>query len=419
LTTVGTRLVLWFSSVVITLMRSLVIILLCLSVPVSAQELTFVVYDVDQGSANLIVSPSGRTMIYDGGYTGYGDAVIVPDLSARGITYLDVITASHYHADHIGGLDEVVDAVTLDSVGIVYDHGGSYGTQAYSEYAAAVGPLRTTAVLGDTVDLGGGAVLEVVSVNGNGVPGADNENDLCVGYRLSFGEFDLFAAGDLSGANAGGYVDVESVVAPLVGEVEVYVVDHHGSAYNSNQTLVDSLRPEAAVYSVGDNTYGHPTQVVIDRLAAAGAYQYQTNQGNGGTLPGGGGRVVNGHVVIITDGASTYTVDGDIYPLGSSAPSVVELPRTPLLLRAYPNPANPRVTLFFSLDAPTANASLILYDVLGRRVRVLHEGCLPAGEHRIVWDGTDRTGTPVASGVYFAVVQTESSAASERIAIVR
>ena len=51
--------------------------------------------------------------------------------------------------------------------------------------------------------------------------------------------------------------------------------------------------------------------------------------------------------------------------------------------------------------------SLILYDVLGRRVRQLWQGPLGAGSHRFVWDGRDATGKAVAAGVYFYKVEVD------------
>lgn len=65
----------------------------------------------------------------------------------------------------------------------------------------------------------------------------------------------------------------------------------------------------------------------------------------------------------------------------------------------YPNPFNPSTTIVFSLET-TGPASLIVYDMMGRRVRHLVEGIRVAGQHQVVWDGRDDGGQPVASGTY-------------------
>lgn len=59
------------------------------------------------------------------------------------------------------------------------------------------------------------------------------------------------------------------------------MVGHHGSKYSSQQDFLSALTPEAAIISVGDNSYGHPTDAAISRLEAVGAEVYRTdNQGS-------------------------------------------------------------------------------------------------------------------------------------------
>jgi beta-lactamase superfamily II metal-dependent hydrolase len=250
----------------------------------------------------------------------------VPYLQSLGLQALDYIGASHYHADHIGGIDEVVSSFGIDSVRVaVLDRGWSYTTPTYDSYASAVAPKRTTITDGQVIDLGGGASITCVSVNGNGElsPPFDDtydENDLCLGLHVEYLDFDFFVAGDLSGVNSSNYNNIESSVAPEVGAVEVYRVDHHGSISNSNSDLVSTLLPEVSIISVGDgNPYGHPHQPIIDRLVSYGSYIYQTETGSGGTIPAGSGEVVDGHVVIEVD-SCYYSVNvTDIYEMCESA----------------------------------------------------------------------------------------------------
>jgi hypothetical protein len=71
-----------------------------------------------------------------------------------------------------------------------------------------------------------------------------------------------------------------------------------------------------------------------------------------------------------------------------------------LALSASPNPFNPVTNLHFRLNAPSA-VSLVVYDLVGRRVRTLAEGNLPAGVHDFRWDGRNEAGAPLGSGMYF------------------
>lgn len=260
--------------------------------------------DVGQGDCTLILSPTGESLLFDGGQNGKGP-VIIDYLTSIGVTSLTYMVASHYHADHIGGLDEVINGgISVDVA--AYDRGGSYSSQTYQDYVAAIGEKRTTIHDGQVIDLGGGVKVECVAVNGNGVPGASDENDLCVALKVTYGDFDYFVAGDLSGSNDGGYTDIETSVAPEVGDVEIYRVDHHGSSYSSNQYFVDVLDPEVSIISVGKNSYGHPSKTVVRRLKATSVV-YQTEDSRG--------RIVDGDIVVITDGKGYFSVNGDYYPI--------------------------------------------------------------------------------------------------------
>ncbi len=79
--------------------------------------------------------------------------------------------------------------------------------------------------------------------------------------------------------------------------------------------------------------------------------------------------------------------------------SPVSVPTRLTLLPARPNPFNPSTEIGFGLPA-AARVRLVVYDVLGRRIRTLAEGNYPAGWHRVRWDGRDESGREVASGVY-------------------
>jgi hypothetical protein len=108
------------------------------------------------------------------------------------------------------------------------------------------------------------------------------------------------------------------------------------------------------------------------------------------------------------------TIDGE--PLSAVAegrsPTAQEPPTV------WPNPFNPTTTVSFALDAP-GFASLRVFDLAGRLVRVLETGRLDAGEHATVWRGRDLAGRRVASGVYLAVLETAGGVTSRRLTLAR
>jgi hypothetical protein len=76
------------------------------------------------------------------------------------------------------------------------------------------------------------------------------------------------------------------------------------------------------------------------------------------------------------------------------------LPQSFALRAPYPNPFNPSTTISFDLPK-RGSVKLVVYDVLGREVRRLVDQEMSAGTHSVTWDGTDQSGHPAASGVYF------------------
>ena len=108
---------------------------------------------------------------------------------------------------------------------------------------------------------------------------------------------------------ASAYADIESLVAPAVGEIEVYKVHHHGSRYSSNAAWLTTTNPIVGIVSVGNaNPYGHPTTEAMSRLHASGTRTYWTSVGNG-AFPVPGRDTVAGNIVVeVAAAAQTFTV---------------------------------------------------------------------------------------------------------------
>jgi beta-lactamase superfamily II metal-dependent hydrolase len=162
--------------------------------------------NIDQGDACFIRADTFKILI-DGANATKGNNIINPYLTALGISKLNFTVASHHHADHIGGLDEVILRFNPD---VCYDRGESYSSYQFSEYITAVGPRRRTPAVAETLinisNPHGKIVLSVFAVSGHirkdGYAGTSDENTQSIALLLEFvstnqDTFKFFTAGDL------------------------------------------------------------------------------------------------------------------------------------------------------------------------------------------------------------------------------
>lgn len=231
--------------------------------------------DVGQGDATLLDLGEEHVLI-DGGRGSQARDY----LAGKGIGKLDLLVATHPDADHIGGLDEVLGSLEVEEV---WDSGTVNDTLAYQAYVAGVageGLSMTLVGRGTVQTFANGARLEVLSPTT--ISNSDLNNSSIV-LRLTYGEFSYLFMGDAE-------VEVESALLMngTVLDSDVLKVGHHGSPSSTSQAFAAAVSPGAAVISVGPNSYGHPSQTILDRLQNLGAVIYRTD--------------LTGTIVLSTDG---------------------------------------------------------------------------------------------------------------------
>lgn len=292
--------------------------------------LTIISINVGQGDATLLITPSWKTILIDGGYVEKGTNNILPLFSQLGVTKLDYIFTSHYDADHIGGISEVIagpdkELDTDDDLKpeITYDSGDSpvNSDGIFQGYLGAIGSSRQTLLPGDIINFGDGVSIECLIINGNTSDGEkihleeDDENGRSMGLLITYGDFRHFTAGDLPGGGLSGNsptVNLEDMVASLVGKVDIVHVNHHGSETSSSRNYLEELSPTVALISTGNgNPHGHPESIILNRLSDVGAEVYQTEAGSGGLLPDA--HILNDSIFIFVNEDGGYEVNGDGY----------------------------------------------------------------------------------------------------------
>lgn len=297
--------------------------------------------NIGQGDSTLVVGPTGKTLLLDAGESYWNSSADAQKIgpyiqSITGSTHLDYVVISHFQVDHVGyvgygGLWNLVETQGFTVGNMIHrDYNNYLGTTSgtldnWKTYLAGAGKAKLNPLIAvegtSQINLGTGVIANIVATDGHGALKAGvftgdaappSENDYSIGVKITYGLYDEWVGGDLSGEySVSGfgysYHDIELKTSKDVGDVDVYRVNHHGSDHSSNPTFVCQLSPEVSIISVGDaNTYGHPRQPVMDRLLPV-TQVYMTERGDINTNVGNA--IVSGDTVIMTNG-TTYTVDG-------------------------------------------------------------------------------------------------------------
>ena len=226
------------------------------------------VLDVGQGESVALYS-DGQAMLVDcGSSNSYVDAgaVAADALASMGFSHLKAVAVTHFHADHTNGLYTLLSRLKVDTL-YLPDMEDEYGVrerllELADRYGITVEWVRRTTLV---------AVGDVMVTLYPPVGEGDiNEQGLSV--LGSANDFDVLITGDMKG-------DTERALLKKypIPDIEILVVGHHGSKYSSDEAFLAAIKPEIAVISVGDNSYGHPAPETIERLERIGAAVRCTN----------------------------------------------------------------------------------------------------------------------------------------------
>jgi len=231
-------------------------------------------FDVGEGDAALVESPAGARILIDG---GRDPDLIAARLKRRGFERVDMVVASHMHADHVVGLQAVLRRMEIGMAvhpGVRAPLLPTLTAERPMEVAGAGDSVR----LGDvTVDFLGPSPdmrdLAAISVTDQGGPEGPGLNDASVVLRVNWaGECVLFT-GDIEDAAQAELIDVHEDRI----DCTVMKAPHHGSGRLIPE-FVAAVDPEWIAVSVGRNTYGHPSPKAIAIFEEAGAEVLRTDQ---------------------------------------------------------------------------------------------------------------------------------------------
>ncbi|MEX0719815.1 MAG: DNA internalization-related competence protein ComEC/Rec2 [Balneolaceae bacterium] len=226
-------------------------------------EITF--FDVGQGDAALLKTPSGKHVLIDVGVwsPGYnsGKSVILPHLQNSGIEKIDAVILSHPHADHIGGIIDVLQEVPID---VIYNSGYSYDSNLYQSYLTLAKdkniPLLEVSA-GDTLGLDPVMLFLIMGPDGNYYSKDPNEHSVVM--NVIYGETEFLFTGDAGEIQEKRILDSYGTLL----DTDLLKVGHHGSRTSSGTSFLDKVTPEIAVVSLAKrNRFRHPHREALQRL---------------------------------------------------------------------------------------------------------------------------------------------------------
>lgn len=306
------------------LLAALAVLVAALRAP-AAPSLEVHFFDVGQGDSALVRSPSGKSVLIDGGPPEAGER-LANRLKELLNAPIDLVILTHPHLDHLGGLERAIAAMGLR---FFWDPGFDHPSPAYRTLLE--GLIRrdveaSDGTAGRKVDLGGGAEMRILWPRRPFLAGTRSDvNANSIVVRLRFGRTALLFTGDLEPEAEARLGDGSEDLS-----ARVLKVPHHGGRHSSTDAFLARVRPEVAVVSVGaGNEYGHPTRAAIDRLETAGARVYRTD--------------LDGEISVATDGETLAVKTERPGALVASAPEPVDAPPALAAPRAAaPEPARTR-----------------------------------------------------------------------------
>lgn len=254
---------------------------------VTEGRLVIYALDVGQGDGLLVVTPQRKAVLIDAGTPQSGDEIAAA-LERYGVQSLDLVIASHPHADHIGSMKRVIDRIPVKNF---LDSGQSHTSATYERMLKAIQDKKIRflkARSGQTFDLDSGVRIEVLNPTEQLITeirsGGSVLNANSVVVRLSYGDFAMIFTGD-----AEFETEVEMMKRGGTLRAQVLKIGHHGSRHATSGKFIDTVGAEAAIISCGgDNKYGHPSPAVLDRLREKKVQVYRTD--------------LHGEIVIASDG---------------------------------------------------------------------------------------------------------------------
>lgn len=224
-----------------------------------SQDLTVTFFETDRGDMILVQTPNGNSVLIDGGRDPFGAVRRLDSALPFWDRSLDLLLVTHPDADHIGGLQAVIERYDVETIAEISE---DHSSTVYAAWRRSMEQRNTSVELtvGSIIALDDGVTLEVIS-GGRPFPDA-SINDASIVTMLRYGNVSMLLTGDITSV-----LERRLIESGYDLRATVLKVAHHGSDTSSAQGFLDATDPTVAVIQVGtDNRFGHPTKDVLARL---------------------------------------------------------------------------------------------------------------------------------------------------------
>lgn len=231
-------------------------------------DLDVLVLDVGQGQSVALASGGEFALVDCGSGNSWKDpgADAAWQLQSMGCRRLDWLILTHYDKDHVSGVTGLLARMKVDAL-LVPEAEDDAGLQSVVLAAARENGVNIRFITERECLSFGKGILAIFPPLGS-----DGDNDQGLAILASAGDKDFLITGDMDSGT-----EEKLLAAYDLPDIEGLMAGHHGSKYATSQALLAALRPETACISVGANSYGHPTEEALLRLARQGCDIYRTD----------------------------------------------------------------------------------------------------------------------------------------------
>ena len=245
------------------------------------KKLNMYFIDVGQGDSTFIVTPRNKTILIDGGGSSsneydVGESTLLPYILDRGYRKIDYIFISHFDQDHVGGILTILQELKVGRV-IIPEQGEN--SENYEKFLKIVKEKKIKVIIvkkGDRIKIEKDLYFDILWPEDELIKENILNNNSIV-MKMYYKEFSILFTGDIE------EIAEKKILETYKGKemklkADVLKVAHHGAKTSTIEEFLNIIKPNIALIGVGkDNNFGHPNEIIINRLSGYGTKIYRTD----------------------------------------------------------------------------------------------------------------------------------------------